>query len=117
MTQPAHPNRRAFLGAALSAAPALSLCGGAARAAEMPTHPLRLVVPYPAGASSDGMSRIVAASMSNSLGQPVVIENKGGANGIVAAEQMSKQPPDGYTFMQVAAGMLTINQSIYKSLP
>ncbi|HEY4068814.1 MAG TPA: tripartite tricarboxylate transporter substrate-binding protein, partial [Burkholderiaceae bacterium] len=46
-----------------------------------------------------------------------VIENKGGANGIVAAEQMSKQPPDGYTFMQVAAGMLTINQSIYKSLP
>lgn len=69
-----------------------------AQVAGYPDRPLKLVVPYPPGASADAMARLVAQKMSNPLGQPVVVDNKSGASGNIGTEAVAKSPPDGYTF-------------------
>jgi tripartite-type tricarboxylate transporter receptor subunit TctC len=66
---------------------------------EFPTKPLRMVVPYPPGASTDSLGRIVAQKISASLGQPVVVDNKGGASGNIGSDFVAKSAPDGYTLM------------------
>jgi tripartite-type tricarboxylate transporter receptor subunit TctC len=93
---------------------ALSLAlAGAAFAQEYPSRPITLVVPYAAGGGNDVMARIVAEKMSKSLGQQVVIENKGGAGGSIATRQIAKAAPDGYTLGLGGTGTLAINPTLY----
>ena len=88
-----------------------------AQADAFPSKPIKVVVPYPAGASTDLLARIVGQSMSKALGQSVVVENRPGAGGIIAAEYTARSAPDGYTIMMTSAGILTNNPSMYKKLP
>jgi len=95
----------------------LVLSTSAVRAQEFPTHPIRLVSPYPPGGSTDFLARVVATGMSETLGQPVVVDYKTGANGSIAAQEVARAAPDGYTILLVGSGAMTINESLYKNLP
>src|SRR5215468_7416132 len=82
-----------------------------------PTKPIRLVVGYSAGGGNDLIARIVAAKLQDKLGQPVVVDNKPGAQSIVAAEIVAKAPPDGHTLLIAPSGPMTINPAVYSKLP
>jgi tripartite-type tricarboxylate transporter receptor subunit TctC len=113
-------HRRAALGLGLGLAfsAALSpLAAGSGRAADYPAKPIKLVVPYAPGGGADGVARIVARRVSETIGQPIVIENKGGAGAIVGTEQVAKAEPDGYTLLLGQSGPISINPAVYKSLP
>jgi len=111
-------NRRQFLAASALLAGA-SLMGGvsAVAAQEYPDHPLRMIVPFPPGASTDNVARLLAKSMSESLGQPIIVDNRAGAGGIIGAEAVAKAAPDGYTLLASTAGVHIANPAVYKSLP
>src|SRR5204863_3459339 len=89
---------------------------GAAFAQDYPSRPITLVVPYAAGGGNDVMARIVAEKMSKSLGQQIVIENKGGAGGSIATRQVAKAAPDGYTLGLGGTGTLAINPTLYPNV-
>jgi tripartite-type tricarboxylate transporter receptor subunit TctC len=93
-------------------AAALLLSAAPVSAADYPTHPITLVVPYAAGGGNDVIARIVAERMSASLGQAIVVENRGGAGGTIATRQVAKAAPDGYTLL-IATSSLAINPSLY----
>jgi tripartite-type tricarboxylate transporter receptor subunit TctC len=93
------------------------LLGGPAIAQTYPTKPIRLVVGYSAGGGNDLIARIVAAKLQEKLGQPIVVDNKPGAQSIVAAELVAKAPPDGYTLLVAPSGPMTINPAVYAKLP
>ncbi len=76
---------------------AMTLLCGTAVAADYPVRPLKLIIPFPPGGTTDLIGRAFADEMAKSLGQPVVVENKGGASGSIGAEAIAKSPPDGYT--------------------
>jgi len=95
----------------------VALAASAAHAQNYPTKPIRLVVGYSPGGGNDVMARIVAAKLQDRLGQPVVVENKAGAQSIIAAEFVAKAPPDGYTLLVAPSGPMTINPAIYSKLP
>jgi tripartite-type tricarboxylate transporter receptor subunit TctC len=101
-----------------AAALAVILCAFAsvAFAQAYPTRPIRMLVTYPAGGGADLMARLVAPHMSEVLGQPVVVENKGGASGQIAADIVAKSAPDGYTIM-LDASSYAVNPSLYGKLP
>jgi tripartite-type tricarboxylate transporter receptor subunit TctC len=84
-------------------------------AQDFPSRPIALVVPYPPGGGNDLIARIVAAQMSPALGQPIVVENRGGAGGTIATRQVAHAAGDGYTLM-VATSSLAINPSIYQNV-
>ena len=89
-----------------------------ARAQEtFPTKAIRLVVPYPPGGASDVTARLIGQKMTEAWGQQVVIDNRPGANGIVALEHVAKQPADGYTLLLANLGPNAINPAIYSKLP
>jgi tripartite-type tricarboxylate transporter receptor subunit TctC len=90
---------------------------GAARAQEWPTRPLRIIVPFPAGGSADAQTRVIAEELAKALGQPVVVENKAGAGGNLAATAAARAAPDGYTLFLATTGTHASNASLYKSLP
>jgi tripartite-type tricarboxylate transporter receptor subunit TctC len=92
---------------------------GTARAQQQafPTKPIRLVVGYSAGGGNDLIARIVAAKLQDKLGQPIVVDNKPGAQSIVAAEIVAKAPPDGYTLLIAPSGPMTINPAVFSKLP
>ena len=96
------------------------LCEGisAALAAQdaYPNKPIRMIVAVPPGGPADTLARLVSPRLTESLGQTVVIDNRPGANGIIAYETTARAAPDGYTFTAVAAGVV-INASLYKSVP
>jgi len=101
----------------------INFLGGAAimpaiaRAAEpYPTRPIRLVVPYPAGGGTDIVGRVLGQKLHESLGQPVVIDNRGGAGGTIGTAVAAKSTPDGYTLLLVPTSHV-INPSIYARLP
>ncbi len=77
----------------------LMLACAAGAQTEFPAKPLRMVVPYPPGASTDNLGRIVAQKLSVSMGQAVIVDNKGGASGNIGSDFVAKSPPDGYTLM------------------
>jgi tripartite-type tricarboxylate transporter receptor subunit TctC len=89
----------------------------AALAQAWPTKPLRMLVPFPPGGGVDFAARIVGKHLSDRLGQPVVIENRAGANGIIALEALKGAAPDGYTVAAASNGPLVINPALYLKLP
>jgi tripartite-type tricarboxylate transporter receptor subunit TctC len=89
---------------------------GASAQANWPTKPIRMIVPFTAGSVTDIIGRTVAESMSRSLGQPVLIENKPGAGGTIGAAQVAKSDPDGYTLLIHSSGH-ALNPAIYPNLP
>ncbi|MCR8959577.1 tripartite tricarboxylate transporter substrate binding protein [Variovorax sp. S2] len=91
---------------------------GAAHAADnWPSKPVRIVVPYPPGGSSDIIARSISQPLSEALGQPVIVENKPGANGNLGADYVAKSKPDGYTLLLCDVGALAISPSVYTKLP
>jgi len=101
-----------LLGAALAAGHAPAL----AQASNWPSKPIRIVVPYPPGGSSDIIARSISQPLSVALGQPVVVENKPGANGNLGADYVAKSAPDGYTLLLCDVGALAISPSVYTKL-
>src|SRR5438128_1521959 len=93
------------------------LLAGPALAQSYPSKPIRLVVGYSPGGGNDLIARIVAAKLQDKLGQPVVVDNKPGAQSIVAAELVAKAAPDGYTLLVAPTGPMTINPAVYAKLP
>ena len=94
----------------------LATFAGVAGADDWPTRRLRIVVPFPAGGSGDVQVRIVADELAKALGQPVIVENKPGASGGLAAVDVVHAPPDGYTLMVGSVGTHAINVSLYPKL-
>jgi tripartite-type tricarboxylate transporter receptor subunit TctC len=86
-------------------------------AADYPTKPIRLVVPQPPGGGADIIARMLAQKLGASLKQEIVVDNRGGAGGIVGTELVAHTPADGYTLLLGYTGSLTINPNIYKQLP
>ena len=89
---------------------------GFAGAQAYPSRPIRVVVPFPPGGNVDTFARMLFRHVEEDLGQPVVIDNRGGANGIVGADTVAKAAPDGYTIMATSFG-LAVNQYLVKKLP
>ncbi len=111
--------RRGALSAALATTLAASLPGFAlaqAGTAGWPAKPLRIVVPYPPGGSSDIIARAISQPLSEALKQPVIVENKPGANGNLGADFVAKSAPDGYTLLLCDVGALAISPSVYTKL-
>jgi tripartite-type tricarboxylate transporter receptor subunit TctC len=95
----------------------LALFAGAAAGQAYPNKPIRIVVPYAAGGTSDILARQVGPKLTDAWGQPVVVENKPGANGNVGADFVAKSAPDGYTLLLTDLGGLVISASVYPKLP
>ena len=95
---------------------ACTVCAGGAAAQAYPTHPVRLVVPFPPGGNVDIYARALAQQLEIQLGQPLVVDNRGGANGILGCEIVAKAPPDGYTLLATSFSF-AVNPAIYKKLP
>lgn len=91
--------------------------GGPAAAQPYPTKPIKFVVPYPPGGASDVTARILGQKLSEAYGQPVIIENRPGANGNIALDAVAKSAPDGYTIVMGNVGPNAINAGLYKTLP
>ena len=95
----------------------LLLATGLARAQDYPSKPIRYIVPFPPGGSSDLIARAVAQRMAEKMGQPVPVENRPGAGGMIGVDIVAKAPPDGYTIGLAAAGALSSNIHLYPSMP
>jgi tripartite-type tricarboxylate transporter receptor subunit TctC len=89
----------------------------AVQAQPFPSHPIRLVVPFPPGGNIDFIARTIQPKLVEALGQPVVIENRGGAGGIVGANYVARQPADGYTILLGNTGTLAIYSAVYQRMP
>lgn len=110
-----HPPRRSVL---CAAAALLSLAAGPLSAQEaFPSKPIRFIVPYAAGGTTDLVARTVGARMAQTLGQPVIIENRAGAGGNIGMDAVAKSAPDGYTVGMGAISTNALNPHIYKKMP
>jgi tripartite-type tricarboxylate transporter receptor subunit TctC len=111
------PGRALLIGACLGL---VALVGSPALAGEdpakYPARPIHIIVGFAAGGGNDIIARIFGQKLSESLGQPVIVENKPGGGAIVATEYVAKSPPDGYTLLMSASG-ITINPAVYAKLP
>jgi len=96
---------------------ALLVVSTASSAQSYPSKPIHIIVPYPAGGTSDILARTIGQRLSESFGQPVIVENKPGANGNVGADLVAKAPADGYTLLLADIGALVISPSVYPTLP
>jgi tripartite-type tricarboxylate transporter receptor subunit TctC len=110
-----HPTRRQ--GLSLAALSLLAGLAGPALAQAFPDRPIRLVVPFGAGSAVDTIARAVAAQASEQLGQPIQVDNRTGANGIIAAEAVARSAPDGYTLFMPNDGIMAANPALYAKLP
>ena len=112
----AHPRRRSALAILISG---LALSAGTvnAQAQEWPTRPVRIVVPYPAGGAVDIVTRALADRLSAQWRQPVVVENKAGAGGLIGADSVSKATPDGYTLVMATVSSHAIAPAVYRKMP
>ena len=100
-----HVIAAALLGAAVAGAPA--------SAQDYPAKPITLIVPFPAGGGVDVIGRIVADKLAAELGQPVVIDNRGGAAGVIGTRVAARAAPDGYTLVMATSGSIAINPNLY----
>lgn len=103
--------RHGFVALALAALPLW------ASAQAYPTKPVRIIVPFAAGGAADVLVRLIAQALTDRWGQPVVVDNKPGANGIVGTEMVAHAPPDGYTLLMGSVGTHAINGGLYEKLP
>lgn len=106
--------RRGLLAAAALAACALPAAGFAQT---FPTKPVRVIVSFPPGGAADQIARAVSEPLSQALGQPVVVENRAGANGNIAGDYVAKQPADGHTLLMSSGGTVSINPHLYTKMP
>ena len=104
-------NLRALLVAGFCVAAALQSAGATAQA--WPAKPIRLMVPFPPGGSTDIVARIVAQKLSERLGQPIVIENRGGAGGTIGTALIAKSAPDGYNLTVASTSTHVVAPSVY----
>ncbi|MFO1313246.1 MAG: tripartite tricarboxylate transporter substrate binding protein [Burkholderiales bacterium] len=95
---------------------AAMLLAAPAHAQAYPQKPIRFILPFPTGSATDQIARVVGKDMAETLGQPVVVENKPGAGGAIAAEFVAKSPPDGYTLFVGSNTQLAANPSLFKTL-
>ena len=110
----ARPSRRSLLIGGAAALGTLPLISRRAKAAEWPTRPVKFVVPFSAGGTTDILARLVAQKMSEEYGQQFIVENKTGAGGNIAADSVAKGPTDGYTFLIGTPGTHSINKFVFK---
>src|SRR5205814_2045048 len=94
----------------------LFACVASVQAQNYPTRPVKLVVPFPAGSATDQVARLAGANLQEALGQPFVVENKAGAQGAIAAAEVAKAAPDGYTLMVTTNTPQAANVSLFKKL-
>ena len=110
------PNRRHILATVAAATLASALPLGAWAQSDYPTKPIKLIVAFPPGGTSDVMGRMVAEPLAKVLGQPVVVENIGGAGGVVGTERGAKAPADGYTIIQTGVGQNAVAHGLDPNL-
>ncbi len=115
----AFARKLALAAAAFAAAGASALLPVAARAQsqDFPTRPVKMVVPFGPGTTTDIVSRLVGEALARPLGQPVIMENRSGAGGSIGSDLVAKAEPDGYTIVMGTVGTHAINPSLYRSLP
>src|SRR5881394_3866370 len=101
---------------ALFAAVVCALSAPLALAQQYPTRPITLVVPFPAGSTTDLVGRILADRLTDSLGQKIVVDNRGGAGGMVGSEAVARAEPDGYTLLMGTIGTHSINPYVYPKI-
>jgi tripartite-type tricarboxylate transporter receptor subunit TctC len=116
VSRPAFPARRTLLAAVIAFAAGLAPWSSFAQAA-WPSKPVRLVVPFAAGGTTDILARAVAQELTKSLGQSFVVDNKPGAGGNIGADLVAKAAPDGYTLLMGTVGTHAINKSLYAKMP
>jgi tripartite-type tricarboxylate transporter receptor subunit TctC len=102
---------------ALAAAIVIALAAGAAAAPDYPTRPITMVVPFPPGALTDAVARLSRDALGTALGQPVVIENRGGAGGTTGAAFVANANPDGYTLLTAVSAPITMNKFMQRNFP
>ena len=102
---------------AIFASAVLSLAMPSALAQQYPTKPIRLIVPYPPGGPNDLFGRVIAQKLAEAYGQQVVVDNRSGASGIIAAELVAHSAPDGYTLLLGGAALLAMNPALFAKLP
>ena len=95
----------------------VAMLPGVVAAETYPSRPIKLVVPFPPGGPNDIIARVVAQRMSELLGQPIVIDNRGGAGGVVGTDAVAKAAPDGYTIGICSAGAIAISASLVEKVP
>lgn len=98
-------------------AAAIALTGTMAHSQDYPTKPIKIVVPFPAGGTTDLLARAVGAELNKAWGQSVVIDNRPGAGGNIGSDIVAKSPADGYTLLMGTVGTHGINQSLYAKMP
>ncbi len=112
------PMTRRQLGAALAAlATALTAAAGPLVAQSYPSKVITIIVPFPPGGTTDVTARLVAAEMSKTLGQAIIIENKAGANGNIGSAAVARAAPDGYTLLATGVGSNAVNHGLYATMP
>jgi len=102
--------------AAVMLAAAVAIASGSVQAQVYPSKPIKVVIPFVAGGSSDIVGRAIGSRFQEYLGQPAIVENKPGANGSIAAEYVAKADPDGYTVLVGSIGVFSINTALFKDL-
>jgi tripartite-type tricarboxylate transporter receptor subunit TctC len=95
----------------------VSIVAGASFAQTYPSKPIRFIIPYPPGGTSDILARVIGVKITENWGQQVIVENRAGANGNIGAELVARAAPDGYTHLLGDIGSLTISPSVYPKLP
>lgn len=105
-------NRRPLL---VALAVALAALAGAAQAQDFPSRPVTIVAPFPAGSVTDAVTRVIAKALGDSLGHPVIVENKAGAQGTIGAAYVANAKPDGYTLL-MGSSVMFVAKGLYKSL-
>ncbi|MBT2323296.1 tripartite tricarboxylate transporter substrate binding protein [Variovorax paradoxus] len=109
-------SRRALLALLLAAAAALP-AAAYAQGSAWPSKPIKVVVNFPPGGAADQIARAVSLPLQEALGQPVLIENRGGANGNIGGEVAARSPADGYTLLMSSGGMVSVNPHLYPKMP